>query len=184
LPDLQAADGHIEAVGKSPVMRAVARYQASVISKNVLVVVDLNDGGTTVTNDAEAVVDDLSRTHSLRGRRIIYRDTEGVWDELQHDGRRFTGFGHIGAKDVDEALIAVGVNVKPMTVVVKELNAVLAKHQIDDQEALTLFSTLSATACVQHGIRRAQYLAVMGSAFDVAAQSWPSFERTKTQVHK
>lgn len=47
-------------------------------------------GGRSVTNAAEEVVAFLLPLYP--GRRIIYRDTEGRWDELAHDGKKFTGF--------------------------------------------------------------------------------------------
>lgn len=44
----------------------------------------------SVTNDAEAVCAHVARHHP--GRRIFYRDTQGSWDELAHEGGRFTTF--------------------------------------------------------------------------------------------
>lgn len=57
----------------------------------------------TVTNAAERVVFELASSMGIRGRRIIYRDTRGIWDELLHDGCRFTGYRHIGARDLEAA---------------------------------------------------------------------------------
>ena len=52
---------------------------------------DINAGALSVTNDAEAVVQKLCAEYG--GRRIIYQDSMGLWDELLHDGRgRFLGF--------------------------------------------------------------------------------------------
>lgn len=48
------------------------------------------DQGLTVTNDAENVVRVVLSRYP--GHRIIYQDTEGQWDELRHDGAKFTGF--------------------------------------------------------------------------------------------
>lgn len=45
----------------------------------------------SVTNDAEAVVAYILGLHP--GRRIVYKDTMDQWDELLHDGEKFTGFG-------------------------------------------------------------------------------------------
>ena len=44
----------------------------------------------SVTNDAENVVEQVSK--AAPGRRIIYKDSEGNWDELLHDNGFFTGF--------------------------------------------------------------------------------------------
>ena len=54
------------------------------------IVDDCPDGAMSVTNDAEHVVAAL--LHQFGDRRFFYRDTDGNWDELQHDGTRFTGF--------------------------------------------------------------------------------------------
>ena len=48
------------------------------------------DGPLSVTNDAERVVAELFALYG--DRRIIYRDTDGNWDELQHRGAVFIGF--------------------------------------------------------------------------------------------
>lgn len=53
-------------------------------------IVDLDRGGRSITNDAEAVVKRLVKDHPIK--RIIYRDTDGCWGELLHDGREFRGF--------------------------------------------------------------------------------------------
>ena len=52
------------------------------------------DGPLSVTNDAEAVVAKLIPL--FYGKRIMYRDSMGQWDELMHNGKVFTGFatGH------------------------------------------------------------------------------------------
>jgi predicted HAD superfamily phosphohydrolase len=52
---------------------------------------DLN-GPLSVTNDAEAVVEDLLKVYEA-DYRIFYKDSMGQWDELLHDGKQFTGFG-------------------------------------------------------------------------------------------
>ena len=67
-----------------------ARFSIEV-TDNLVVLEDL-DQGRTVTNDADPVIADLAQEGLLRGRRVIYRDTMGRWDELLHDGTRFAGF--------------------------------------------------------------------------------------------
>lgn len=49
-----------------------------------------HDVGMSVTNDAENVVMDVFERHP--DKRIIYRDTEGDWGELNHADGVFTGF--------------------------------------------------------------------------------------------
>ena len=53
-------------------------------------IVDYDGGERSVTNDAEAVVAALESRYP--GYRVIYRDSMGAWDELCHQGDRFTGF--------------------------------------------------------------------------------------------
>ena len=50
----------------------------------------------TVTNNAEAVVSELLAAGVLReGQQLLCYDSDGMLDELKHDGKRFTGFGVI-----------------------------------------------------------------------------------------
>lgn len=62
----------------------------------------------SITNAAEDVV----RWFAERGylfredegaRRILYRDSDGVWDELAHDGKRFKAFRPIGGTSLEAA---------------------------------------------------------------------------------
>lgn len=57
--------------------------------QRIVWIVDYDDS-RSVTNDAEAVVAALQPEYP--GFRVIYRDTDGNWDELKHDGGRFIGF--------------------------------------------------------------------------------------------
>ena len=68
------------------------RARFSIEVTDSLIMLEDLDQGRTVTNDADAVIADLAQEGLLRGRRVIYRDTMGRWDELLHDGTRFTGF--------------------------------------------------------------------------------------------
>jgi len=82
-------------------------------TRKVLAVVDLDDdpSAPSVTNDAERVVGDLVELFARDGlldRRVMYRDSLGVWDELQHDGRRFTGFAPIRTVHCEDALERLG----------------------------------------------------------------------------
>ncbi len=62
------------------------------------------DVGLSVTNDAEAVIEDLGALGVLEGRRVLYRDTEGSWDELLHDGPRFVSFAVLRAESAEQAI--------------------------------------------------------------------------------
>lgn len=71
---------------------------------DVICITDL-DRGRTVTTDADRVIEDLVDCHgSLDGKRVIYRDSMGVWDEILVSDNRFTGFRSVGERDLDAAL--------------------------------------------------------------------------------
>lgn len=53
----------------------------------------------TVTNDAEAVVEYILKLYPHK--RIFYYDTEGMLDELMHDGEQFRGF-KVGPRTKEE----------------------------------------------------------------------------------
>lgn len=87
--------------------RSIFNYR---LSRDVVVVEDLHDDANqamSVTNDAERVVSYLHGTGILENRRLVYRDTDGRWDELKHDGHgKFVGFAPIGALTEEAAVAA------------------------------------------------------------------------------
>lgn len=67
--------------------KARADYQwklADVDGERTLLIVDHNLGGMSVTNDAEAVLAEISEQllSPISEYRVIYRDSEGQWDEI------------------------------------------------------------------------------------------------------
>jgi hypothetical protein len=58
------------------------------ISGNVISIVDLDLGNRSVTNDIESVLRKIEHYHqgSIGGFRIMYRDSEGIWDGIEWDG--------------------------------------------------------------------------------------------------
>jgi hypothetical protein len=61
-------------------------------------------GIKSVTNDAEHVIEDLlTAGFDLDANRVLYCDSDGVWDELVVRKGRFAGFHSLNAKDLDEA---------------------------------------------------------------------------------
>lgn len=60
------------------------------VTDGFIYLADENDGAMSITNDAEAVVMWANRLYP--NRRIIYRDTEGHWDELVHEDGVFKHF--------------------------------------------------------------------------------------------
>lgn len=76
-----------------------ARYCSNVVNTDigrVIQVIDLfddSDPTMSVTNDAEAVVEEVVKLHG--DHPIVYRDTEGRWDQLVHQNGEFTRFAPI-----------------------------------------------------------------------------------------
>lgn len=73
-------------------MTGCACWEVIVQSSDQVFLIDQDTSDTqSVTNDAENVVKALLMMYGPK--QFIYRDTEGRWDELFHDGEKFTGFG-------------------------------------------------------------------------------------------
>jgi hypothetical protein len=53
------------------------------VPESIVWIVDRDDGGRSVTNDAERVCNELNA--AMPGYRIMYLDTMGRWDELVHE---------------------------------------------------------------------------------------------------
>ena len=56
----------------------------------VWIIDDYNGHQSSVTNDAERVVETLHRSYP--NYCVIYRDIDGQWDELRHESGIFKGF--------------------------------------------------------------------------------------------
>ena len=70
----------------------------------IAIVDDYSDSSPckTVTNDAEYVIGQIK---PAKGVRVIYRDTDGRWDELKHDGAGlFTGFASLNTTALGDAI--------------------------------------------------------------------------------
>lgn len=59
----------------------------------------------TVTNDAEFVVEQMLETYG--NMPIVYRDSCGQWDQLCHDGKKFTHYNTLYQKTEDGAIAAL-----------------------------------------------------------------------------
>jgi len=70
-------------------------YSIAKITPAVVYIID-NDDGMSVTNSAERVCEQLAVQYP--GKRIVYRDTEGQWDELVHQNGRFLDFKFLDEK--------------------------------------------------------------------------------------
>jgi hypothetical protein len=73
---------------------------------NVIAIIDPNDGGKSVTNDADNVIGDfVAKGFDLSQCRVIYRDTRGIWDEMLVKNGAFAGFRSINERDLADALL-------------------------------------------------------------------------------
>lgn len=87
----------------------------------IVILVDTghDQGFMSITNDAESVIEHLYkkgyfsiRQMGAKCKHIIYRDSDGLYDELLFTDRgTFINFKHIGASTEDEALSKLGVHV-------------------------------------------------------------------------
>lgn len=68
-----------------------ADYRFVEETPEIVFIEDLNLGGKSITNDAEAVVETLLSYINPK-LRIVYKDTCGMWNELLHDGKKFVDF--------------------------------------------------------------------------------------------
>lgn len=74
---------------------ARASYQFESVTDEAVTIRDVGpwDEAPSVTNDAEAVVEELvAGGHLVGGRRLYYYDSEGVLDEIVVADGRFAGF--------------------------------------------------------------------------------------------
>ena len=83
-----------------PIPRSDYEYT---IKAGVLYIVDLDKGGMSVTNDMENVLAEIETHEGKITSQIIYRDSEGVWDEVT-GWPGDIGFAPIGARTMTEAL--------------------------------------------------------------------------------
>lgn len=67
------------------------------VTPDIIFISDMNIGGISVTNDAEWVVKTL--LEKFGPLEIVYRDSDGQWDELLHDGANFLGFSPYKGED-------------------------------------------------------------------------------------
>ena len=62
-----------------------SHYSVVEVWNDRVFIVDLNLGGLSVTNDAEQVWEEIQA--KFPGRRLIYQDSMGMWDEICGEGR-------------------------------------------------------------------------------------------------
>jgi len=60
-----------------------ADFKIVQIDPDRIFIIDLDLGNKSVTNDAEYVIGVIQRDYP--GKRLIYRDSSGIWDEIIGD---------------------------------------------------------------------------------------------------
>lgn len=77
------------------------------VRQNVIWVMD-EGGMKSVTNDIDNVITDIMKRITVEGKKLIYRDSMGIWDEVIFSIKngKVTGiqFKSIGEKEMDKAL--------------------------------------------------------------------------------
>ena len=90
-------------MNKWPVSKYLHYFNRHIVPSGIICIEDKCDGNQmSVTNNAENVVIDMLEHYG--DCPIVYRDTEGRWDELKHDGKKFTGFRALNAETMREAI--------------------------------------------------------------------------------
>ena len=74
-------------------------YVSKVVDNKVYVIDDYQHPHLTVTNDAEWVVEQICAIYG-KNVRIIYKDTDGYWDELVHTDGVFKTFGIVTEREL------------------------------------------------------------------------------------
>lgn len=72
-----------------------SNYTILGIKSDVIYIEDMNIGGKSLTNDIEDTIREV--VNLLGNKRIIYKDSEGVWCEAIHNNGIFIGFGEDNA---------------------------------------------------------------------------------------
>jgi hypothetical protein len=63
------------------------------VSGNVISIIDLNLGNRSVTNDVELrKIEHYHHQAPIFGFKIMYRDSEGIWDGILWDGKSSSFF--------------------------------------------------------------------------------------------
>jgi hypothetical protein len=84
-----------------------AHFKITHDAPGIMAIEDMAGDHMSITNDAEAVVKYLHKYFNLDDRRLIYRDTAGDWDELNHSGVTFLGFFCLNVRSLAEALAKI-----------------------------------------------------------------------------
>lgn len=71
----------------------IAKYSVAQVTDSLVLIIDDDDiNSPSVTNTAEAVIADLAGKYDLTNRKVYYRDSMGIFDELMHLDGQFLEF--------------------------------------------------------------------------------------------
>jgi len=73
-----------------------ATYILDKIENGIIYLIDPNNGETTITNNAEKVVEEINKLYPLF--RVVYLDTDNQWWELLHESGDFREFREFDKK--------------------------------------------------------------------------------------
>lgn len=77
----------------------------------VVRIIDANLGAPSVTNDIEAILDDIRVQGRIAGAKVVYQDSTGIWDQIIVDANgRFRDIKVLGARSEREAVLRVTVH--------------------------------------------------------------------------
>lgn len=81
---------------------------------DVVILVEHEGAARSVTNDAEKVISELHREGlDFTGKRVVYQDALGSWDELIVEGNRFVRFNLLNAPSLLDALATMATDHSP-----------------------------------------------------------------------
>lgn len=75
------------------------------IIENIVVIEDMNsEDAKSVTNDIDYVLAEINKAYPLGGKKVVYRDSDGIWDGINQKNGNFIGFYPIRTRDQSVAL--------------------------------------------------------------------------------
>lgn len=82
--------------------------------KNILIIEDLNQGGMSVTNNIENVLDEIIQDSGvfIHSYMIVYRDSDGIWDGYDYQQSTFVYLGENDWKSAVEKYCELQANEK------------------------------------------------------------------------
>ena len=88
-------------------MTANSDYTYTIKGK-VLIIEDLDLGNVSVTNDIQNVLETIYKDLEFLPEKVIYRDSEGNYDGVEHEKGKFIRFFSVNETNLIDALEKVG----------------------------------------------------------------------------